>query len=58
MRHKALSHVVLSLMHLRAAVESIIHILLLFPDVDLVIMQLSFPLISSCFLSLTKQLKN
>lgn len=54
MRHKVLSDVVLDLMHLQAAVESIIHILL-FPDVDdLVIMQLSSPLISSCFLSLPK----
>lgn len=54
MRHKVLSHVVLNLMHLQAAVESFIHILLLFPDADLVIMQLSFPLISSSFLSLPK----
>lgn len=42
-------------MHLQAAVESIIiHIFLFFPDADLVITQLSFQLISSCFLLLPK----
>lgn len=44
-RHKVLSHVVLNLTHLQAAVESLIHILL-FPDADLVIMQLSFHFLS------------
>lgn len=44
-RHKVLSHVVLNLMHLQAAVESLIHILL-FPDADLVIMQLTFHFLS------------
>lgn len=46
--HKVLSHVVLNLMHLQAAVERLIHIFL-FPDADPVIMQVIFH-----FLSLSK----
>lgn len=40
-----LSHIVPNLMHLQAAVERLIHILL-FPDADLVIMQLTFHFLS------------
>lgn len=39
----------------QGAVESIIHILLLFPDAARVIMQLSFPLTSSHFFSLPQR---